>query len=56
MTAAAILATWWAGVGLVIGANRQRVYPGPTDGLRWAGAWALGWPLLWLTEEKSRER
>lgn len=56
MTVAAILLTWWAGIGLVIGTNRAWTYPGPQDGLRWAAFWAGGWPLLWLTEEKSRDR
>lgn len=53
MSTAATLATWWIIAGLVVGANRQRVYPGPTDGLRWAGAWALGWPVLWMMESAN---
>lgn len=52
MGAIAFAATWYAGLGLVIGANRARTYPGPQDGLRWATFWAAGWPLLWLTEER----
>lgn len=51
MSTAAIAATWWAGLGLVVGANRARTYPGPQDGLTWAALWAAVWPLLWLTEE-----
>ncbi|GJE55241.1 hypothetical protein [Methylobacterium thuringiense] len=55
MAAIAIVATWWAGIGLVIGVNRQRVQPGPADGLRWAAAWAFAWPFLWLVESANGE-
>lgn len=53
MTTAAILATWWCGFGIVLGANRSRVQPGPFDGLIWAAAWAFGWPLLWIVEDAN---
>lgn len=54
MITVAIAATWWAGLGLVLGVNRACTYPGPQDGLRWAAFWAAGWPLLWLTEESEQ--
>lgn len=50
MILAAFIATWWAGLGLVLGANRSRVLPGPTDGLSFAAWWAFAWPGLWLIE------
>lgn len=49
----ALAATWWAGIGLVIGANRARVLAGPTDGLGDAARWAFAWPALWIVEAKS---
>lgn len=55
MTTAAILATWWVIAGLVVGVNRQRVQPGPADGLRWAAAWDTGWPILWIVERANGE-
>jgi hypothetical protein len=51
----ALVATWWAGVGLVVGANRSRILPGPTDGLSFAAWWALVWPALWLMEASYGE-
>lgn len=55
MTIAAFIATWWAGFGIVLGANRARVLPGPTDGLPFAAWWAFAWPALWLLEALSGE-
>lgn len=47
----ALGATWWAGTGLIVGANRARVMPGPTDGrLLDAALWAFAWPILWFVE------
>lgn len=51
----ALAATWWAGFGLVIGANRSRVLPGPTDGLSFAAWWAFAWPVLWVWEASYGE-
>lgn len=53
MTAIALLVTWWAGVGVVVGLSRASMYPGPQTALRWAAIWAVGWPLLWLTEDRA---
>lgn len=55
MTLAAFVATWWAGIGLVVGANRARWLLGPTDGLPSAAAWAAAWPVLWLWEASHGE-
>lgn len=55
MISLAIAATWWAGFGLVVGANRARVLPGPTDGLGEAAKWAIAWPVLWLVEASYGE-
>ncbi|WP_187273497.1 hypothetical protein [Methylobacterium sp. WL19] len=52
-TEAAIAATWWVIAGLVVGAVRQRVYPSPAYQLRWAAAWAIGWPVLWIMESAN---
>lgn len=54
MILTAFIATWWAGVGLV-GANRARMLPGPTDGLGEAAKWAVAWPALWLVEASYGE-
>lgn len=55
MSVLAIAATWWIGIGLVVGANRARVLPGPTDGLGAAAKWAFAWPALWLVEASYGE-
>lgn len=55
MMSISYLATWWVIAGLAVGLNRSRVHPGPADGLRWAAAWALGWPALWLVEGANGE-
>lgn len=46
----AFAATWWAGIGLVVGTNRSRWLRGPTDGLWDAALWAIAWPVLWFYE------
>lgn len=55
MTLAAFIATWWAGIGLVVGANRANWGPGPTDGLSIAAWWAIAWPALWIWEASHGE-
>lgn len=55
MILAAFIATWWAGIGLVVGANRARVLPGPSDGLSIAAWWAFAWPALWMWEMSNGE-
>jgi len=51
----ALAATWWAGVGLVVGANRARVLPGPFDLLSAAVWWAFAWPGLLIVEASFGE-
>lgn len=51
MIAVALLATWWAGLGVVVGLNRAWNFPGPADAIRWAALWACAWPVLWALEE-----
>ena len=53
MIVAALIATWWALAGVAIGLSQANTYPGPQDAVRWAALWAVGWPLLWLTEDRS---
>lgn len=52
MTSLLLLATWWAGVGVVVGLSQSGTYPGPQDSPVWAASWAAAWPVLWLTEER----
>lgn len=50
MILAAFIATWWAGLGLLVGVNRAHWLPGPQDGLSIAAWWAFAWPALWIVE------